>query len=257
MGMMEVPLARIAPNPWQPRSSIEEETLEELKESIRKRGILLPLIVTEVEPGSYQLIAGERRYRAAKALGLPSVPVVVKKVDEKDKLEVALIENIQRQNLNPIDEARAYATLKERFGLSQEEIASRVGKKRSTVANSARLLTLPKEMQSALAKGIITQGHAKLLLSAGGGKQKKLFRDLVKYELTVSATEEALKKAKDGRKAAFPDAEIASWQNDLRSELATKVRIVKRGKGGSIRIEFYSKEELKNIIAKLLKKALS
>lgn len=248
-----VPLARIKPNPWQPRSNISEEALSDLINSIKERGILLPLIVTEEKPGEYQIIAGERRLRAAKALGLGTVPVVVKKVKEEDKLEVALIENIQRQNLNPIDEARAYARLKEKFGLSQDEIARKVGRKRSTVANSLRLLTLPNDIQHALAQGLLTQGHAKILLGlTDAKKQYAFFRRLAKNGWSVSETENRAKGARRIPKSRLPDAEISALQDELQTALATKVRIARRGKSGRIHIDFYSFDELKNIINRII-----
>jgi len=252
-GIIQVPLSRISKNPLQPRRSFSEEALSELIESIKERGILLPLIVTEETPGNFQLIAGERRLRAASALKLETVPVLVKKVSKGDKLEIALVENIQRQNLNFIDEALAYLRLQEEFKLTQEEIAKKVGKKRSTVANILRLLTLPQEMQDAISQGKLTQGHAKVLLGLLDSKRRKtFFSRLMQESWSVSKTQAQVEK-KHTKKTILPDAEIAAWQNDLRNALATKVKITKRGKRGRIMIDFYSLEELKNIISRIIR----
>ena len=255
-GIIEVPLSRITANPWQPRKSIEEGSLDDLKESIRERGILLPLLVAEVKPGEFQIIAGERRFRAAKFLGIPTVPVVVKKADEKDKLEVALIENIQRQNLNPIEEAEAYRTLKEKFNLTQEDIAKRVGKKRAAVANAIRLLALPQEIKRAILESKITSGHAKLLLGLEGDKDKQItvFRKLVSDKWSVSETDAKTRSIRAVNAKKFANPEIASFERDLREVLATKVKISHRGSRGKISVEFYSLEELKNIVAKIIKR---
>jgi ParB family transcriptional regulator, chromosome partitioning protein len=250
-GISHVPVTRIKPNPYQPRRSFNDEALTELIDSIKERGILLPLIVSEEKPGEYQLIAGERRFRAAKTLGLETVPVMVKNIGDGDKLEVALIENIQRQNLNPMDESLAYFKLREEFNFTQEEIAKKVGKKRSTIANSLRLLTLPQDMKDAVAAGKITQGHAKVLLGiADPILQEKTFKKLMRQYISVNETNESVQKS--SKKTKLPDAELDSWQNDLQSALATKVRISKRGKQGKIAIEFYSMEELKNIISRII-----
>lgn len=252
--MILVPLSRITSNPLQPRSNISQDSLSDLISSIKERGILLPLIVTEKKPGEYQLVAGERRFRAAKALNFPTVPVIVKKVSDQDMLEVALIENIQRQNLNPIDEAKAYAKLKSTFGLSQDEIAKRVGKKRSSIANSLRFLTLPRTIKDALTTGVITPGHAKILLSLPSEKeQHTLFRRLTKSGWSVGETHTHIVVTKRTREKTLPDAELAALQNDLQTALATKVKIIKRGKRGRIYIDYYSLEELKNIISHILK----
>lgn len=250
-GITHVPLSRIVPNPYQPRKHFNDDALTDLMNSIKERGILLPLIVSEERPGEYQLIAGERRFRAAKTLGLDTVPVMIKKVKDADKLEVALIENIQRQQLSAMDEALAYFKLKEEFNLTQEEIAQKVGKKRSTVANSLRLLTLPQDMKDAVASGKLSAGHAKVLLGISDPVlQAKTFAKLMRQYVSVSdAQAEARQNTK---KTKLPDAEMAAWQNDLQTALATKVRISKKGKQGKIAIEFYSMEELKNIISRII-----
>lgn len=254
-GIIAVPLSRISKNPWQPRSTVHDESLEDLVQSIKTRGILLPLIVTETKPGRYELIAGERRYRAAEILKLKSVPVIVKSVEEQDKLELALIENIQRQNLNPVDEAKAYKKLQKDFGLTQDDIAKKVGKKRPTIANTLRFLSLPANIIDALAQGRISRGHAKIILSLRNAQeQNKFFRRLLKTGWSVSETEQkTVSVSGETRKKKLPDAEMLAWQNDLQSTLATKVRITKRGKQGKISIDFYSLEELKNIIERILK----
>lgn len=250
-GINNVPLSRIVPNPYQPRKHFNDEALTDLMNSIKERGILLPLIVSEEKPGEYQLIAGERRYRAAKTLGLDTVPVMIKNVSDSDKLEVALIENIQRQQLNPIDEALAYYKLREEFKMTQDEIAKKVGKKRPTIANILRLLTLPQDMRDAVSAGKISQGHGKILLGIEDPiLQAKTFNKLMRQYVSVHDTNDEVRSNK--KKTSLPDAEMEAWQNDLQSYLATKVRINKRGKKGKIAIEFYSMEELKNIITRII-----
>lgn len=250
-GITNIPLTRIVPNPYQPRKHFNDDALTDLMNSIKERGVLLPLIVSEERPGEYQLIAGERRFRAAKTLGLETVPVMIKNVSDSDKLEVALIENIQRQQLNPIDEALAYYKLREEFEMTQEEIAQKVGKKRPTIANILRLLTLPQDMKDAVSSGKISQGHAKVLLGIEDPiLQAKTFKKLLRGYVSVHDTDDEVREKK--RKTSLPDAEMEAWKNDLQSHLATKVRINKRGKKGKIVIEFYSMEELKNIITRII-----
>jgi ParB family transcriptional regulator, chromosome partitioning protein len=251
----EISLGDIVPNPHQPRLHFDEAKLAELAESIRAHGILQPLVVSEVGPGKFELIAGERRLQAAKRAGLATVPVVVRQADNQEKLELAIIENIQRHNLNPIEEARAYLRLTDEFGLQQEEVAKKMGKSRPTIANTLRLLTLPVEIQRAIVEGKITEGHAKALLSIENPeKQRALFDLIIKDELTVREAEE---KARDVsvrthlRKAPENNPELVAKEEWLTEQLGTKVRIQTRGKGGKITIEYYSAEDLNGILGRL------
>jgi ParB family chromosome partitioning protein len=244
----------VTPNPYQPRKTFSEEALEDLIYSIKEKGILMPLIVSKTPAGRYELIAGERRYRAAKALKIESVPVIIRRVSTQDKLELAIIENVQRQQLNPLDEARSYYLLKEEFGLSQDAIAKRMGKPRSTIANSLRLLTLPAYIQEALVNGDITQGHAKLLLPLSNDKkgQKKLFNTLTRENLSVVRTAGIAKKTFNTKKSPAYSAEVKAWQNEIGSHLSAKAIINGKKNGGTISIEYYSIEELKNIVDRIL-----
>lgn len=227
---------------------MDEEALAELADSIRRHGILQPLIVTRSGPG-YTLVAGERRWRAAKLAGLATVPVLVKDTSPQQLLEVALVENIQRQDLGPLEEAAAYKQLIEELGLTQEEAAQRVGKSRSTVANSLRLLNLLPEAKDALGQGLITEGHARTLLSlATPEEQRALLRAMVSGSFTVRAAEESARRASTRQKArAAKDVETAELEDRLREALRTKVELHRGRRGGRVVIHFYSDEELEGI----------
>lgn len=250
----EAPIDQIIPNPHQPRLNFDEKKLDELANSIREHGILQPLIVTRVEHG-YELIAGERRLQAAKKAGLTTVPVIVRAAGEQEKLELAIIENIQRHDLNPIEEAKAYLRLTEEFHLSQEAVAEKMGKSRSVVANTLRLLTLPVEIQRAVAGGQLSEGHAKALLSIENSeKQRALFDLIIKDELTVRETEGKAREVSvrghvRQQKAVTP--ELAAKEEWLTEQLGTKVKIQTSGKGGKITIEYYSPEELNTLLSRL------
>lgn len=250
----EILIASIFPNPEQPRLHFDETKLTELTESIKEHGILQPLIVTRRGEG-YELIAGERRLQAAKRAGLATVPVVVREAGNQEKLELAIIENIQRHDLNPIEEAKAYLRLSEEFQLQQDAVAKKMGKSRSTVANTLRLLTLPVEIQRALIEGKLSEGHAKALLSIDNPeKQRALFELILKEELTVRETEDkaravAVKSHLRTTREASP--EIAAKAEWLTEQLGTKVKIATRGKGGRILIEYYSPEELNTILGRM------
>jgi ParB family chromosome partitioning protein len=253
-GLLEVHVDDVRPNPRQPRVQIDQERLEELAASVRTHGVLQPLVVQRItEPGapSYEVIAGERRWRAAKRAGLATIPVVVKEVDDQQRVELALVENIQRQDLNALEEAAAYRHLIEEFGLTQEVVAQRVGKARVTVANALRLLRSPAAIQDALARGDITEGHARALLSAGPeAEQLALLRRVVDGALSVRQTEEL------ARKAAMPPAQKAEREpselEDLLSRaLSTKVVVRRSGNGGAVTIYFYSEEELDGLVMRL------
>lgn len=247
----EVPIIAIVPNPEQPRLHFDEEKLAELSESIREHGILQPLVVTEA--GShFELIAGERRFQAAKKAGLTTVPVVVRSVSDREKLELAIIENIQRHNLNPIEEAKAYQRLVHEFGMSQEEVAKKMGKSRPSIANTLRLLYLPVEIQRAVASGRISEGHAKALLAIENPeKQRAVFELIIKEELTVRETENRVRSVavKSHVRTQKPkDQHVLEAVSRLSERLGTKVDIKPAGKGGRVIIEYYSEEELNGLL---------
>ncbi len=244
------PLHKIAPNPEQPRAQFDKEKLSELAQSIREHGILQPLVVTRSGDG-YELIAGERRLQAAKLAGLTEVPVIIRSADERTKLELAIIENTQRHNLNPIEEAKAYLRLMEEYGLHQEEVAKKMGKSRSLVANTVRLLHLPIEIQRSLIEGKISEGHAKALLGIENPeKQRALFDMILKSGLTVRETEveaRAVSVRPHVRSEAQIPPEFSERLEKLREKLGTRVKLSPAGQGGKIVIEYYSSEELQGL----------
>lgn len=248
----KIPLEQIEKNPWQPREHFAHGDMEDLVDSIKKHGILQPLIVTKTGEG-YQLIAGERRLEASKILGLKTVPAIVRTAANLEKLEWALIENLQRQDLNPIEEAAAYQRLIDEFNLTQEEAALRVGKKRATVANALRMLALPEEIKTALREGQITAGHAKVILEAETlAARLKLFKKILEATLTVrEATVEVRKiKVKGHERRLSKDLETEDQEDRLRKALGTKVTINKKNGSGQVTIEFYSAQELEALINK-------
>jgi ParB family chromosome partitioning protein len=242
------PLTAIQPNPLQPRRTFAEEGLEELAQSIRQKGILQPLLVRRVN-GGFELIAGERRFRAAQRAGLEQVPITVHEADDGEMLEMALIENIQRENLNPLEEARAYRRLMDEFRLTQEAIATRVGKDRSTVANTLRLLQLPAEVQRDIERGVLSAGHARALVTAGSDAAKiTLAREVVSRRLTVRQTERLAKQ----NGSALADTEQRAVEERLTAALGTRVRLVPRRDGsGRIEIQYYSLEGLNGLLDRL------
>ena len=251
----QVDIGRIQANPYQPRKYFDEERLGGLAQSIRNYGIIQPLVVTAKSDGNFELIAGERRLEAGKIAGLEKVPVIVKQAENDEKLELAIIENIQRHNLNPIEEARAYKRMQDEFGLKQEEIAVKMGKSRSAVANILRLLILPIEIQRAVMEGKITEGHARAILAMSNPeKQRALFNLIIKENLSVRQTETKVKEvavASHVRKIKTEDPQIKGWENQLEEILKTKVNVRPGRSGGQIQIEYYSKEEFENIYQKL------
>lgn len=252
--IQQVPITLIKANPWQPRSYFDRDKLEELAQSIKQHGILQPLVVTR-EGDGFQLITGERRLKAAEILGLTEVPVIVRSVSNRDKLELSIIENIQRHDLNPLEEANSYKRLLEEFDLSLEAIASQVAKNISTISNSLRLLTLPIVIKEALSEGRITASHAKLILSyQTKSEQIKVFKKILKSNLTVQALYDLTKKDHPRGKAdQGSDPVLASWEEKLSKSLGSKTTITKRGERGQIKIDFYSHEELKNILNKIIR----
>ncbi|MFB0518905.1 MAG: ParB/RepB/Spo0J family partition protein [Acidobacteriota bacterium] len=256
LGAREVDINLLSPNPHQPRLGYSEKRMEELMESIRANDIIEPLVVRPKE-GGYQIIVGERRWRAAKKLGLTRVPVVIKDVQEEKLLEWALIENLQREDLNPLEEARAYAMLLEKFQLTQEEVSRRVGKDRSSVANYLRLLKLPKSIQQEILAENVTMGHARALLSLDDREtQLRVCQRIKKGRLSVREAERLVKRLKEGREAKVqvlpPDPFIRAAEERLQRKLGTKVSIRRKGRGGRIEIAYYSEEDLQRLFSLLL-----
>ncbi len=245
-------IEEITPNPYQPRQNVRDKAFEDLVESIRERGILQPLLVRSEEEG-YQLIAGERRWRAAQVAGLQRVPVIIKESAEPESIELALIENIQRKDLNPIEEGEAYWRLQQEFQLSQENIAKKIGKDRSTVANMIRLLKLPDRVRRDLVEGVLSMGHARALLALPDAEIQLRARDtIVKRSLSVRETEKLvqslLKKQKKHKAEPEPDSHMRAVIDRLIRHFGTKVSISRRGKRGRIEIEFYSDDDLQRIL---------
>ncbi len=246
-----IPISQIETNPKQPRQFFKPEELQELADSIKEHGILQPLILSENQNGGYELIAGERRLRAAKLIGLATVPAVVKELSDQQKLEIALIENIQRADLNAIEEAFAYQRLIEEFGLTQQDVALKVGKSRPAVANSVRLLDLPKEVQTALAAGKINTGQARALLSLNdASKQLDMLSSMLGEKISVRELERAVAQKRPPEKSRR-DPNLLYLENKLREALGTKVAITQKGDKGTIVISYFSKEELKRLIEEL------
>ena len=254
----EVDIDRLSPNRYQPRGHVDEERLEELTQSIRANGVIQPIVVRASGDG-YEIVAGERRWRAAQRAGLLRVPVVVRNIGDDKLLELALIENIQREDLNPIEEALAYRRLVDEFNLTHEAVASAVGKDRSTVANSLRLLKLPNEVRAELAAGRLTVGHARALLAVTDeAVQRQTARDVVARGLSVREVEVLVRKMAAGepepRRAAEPptsDVHTRAAEERLRFVLGTRVRIVRKGKAGRIEIDFTSEDELHRLYEQL------
>jgi len=249
-----VDIEKILKNPWQPRTHFDRDKLDELAQSIKQHGILQPLVVSR-EGENYQLIAGERRFKAAEILGLAQVPVIVREASDRDKLELSVVENIQRRDLNPLETANSYKRLMEEFGLTYEEVAQQVGKSPSAVSNFLRILKLPIIVREALAQEKITFSHAKLILSRQGKDQQiKIFKQILKNDITVQELELMNKKISDKHNKEKPrDPVLASWEDKLTKNMGAKVTIDKRGERGVIKINFYSHAELKNILDKLEK----
>ena len=255
--VVEIPLARIAPNPYQPRHHMDDAGLEELGASIREHGVLQPVLVTETLDG-YQLIAGERRVRAARLAGLERIPALVRQLADRDQLEVALVENVQRADLDPIDEALAYRQLIDEFGLTQERVAERVGKARATIANTLRLLDLHTDVQAAIADGRLTEGHGRALGGLPVEGQAHVLGTVIGQGLSVRQTEELVRRLREPRPVRDTqpvkrlDADLERVETDLRERLGTKVSLSRSRKGGRIVIEYYSDEELGRLYERLI-----
>ncbi len=240
-------------NPYQPRTSFADGALNDLAESIKEHGIIQPLIVTK-KGDRFELIAGERRLRSSKLIGLTEVPVIVREENDQKKLEVALIENLQREDLNPMETARAYKRLIDEFNITQEEASKKVGKARSSVANALRLLTLPLEAQNALSGGKITEAHAKYLLGIEGTeKQLSMLNKILRHDLTVAETDKEIKRLGGTKAAKAKDYFDRAKEDELSELFSTKVEIKRQGKGGKLIIDFYSEDELGEILTKIRK----
>jgi ParB family chromosome partitioning protein len=240
----------LRPNPLQPRTTMDEGRIEELAQSIRANGIIQPIVVRKVE-GGYEIVAGERRWRASQRAGLLKVPVVVRDVPDERLLAVALIENIQREDLNPIEEAHAYRRLADEYQLTQEQIADAVGKDRSSIANYVRLLKLPQEVRASVGAGVLSMGHARAILGLPDqGAQLRVARDVLARSLSVRETEALVKKASEPAPVKAPvekDVHTRAAEERMRFALGTRVRIIRKRKGGQIEIDFGSEDELQRI----------
>lgn len=255
----QCPITSISPNPYQPRREMDDQALRELAESIEQRGVLQPLVVRKLdgEDDRYELIAGERRLRASKHAGLAEVPVLVRNATAEDRLELALIENIQRQNLNPVEEAIAFKRLVDEFSFTQEEVARKVGKERSTVANTMRLLQLPDIVKEDIANKKLSMGHARVLLAVSDEEQLKEIREvIISQGLSVRQTEQIVSKWKNKKgakktpvqkKKIIPDSYCRTLSTDVSRVLGTKSKIVQNGSRGRLEIEYYSLDDLERI----------
>lgn len=266
-GVQEVPVRHIRPNPYQPRKAMKAESVTELAESIRAHGVIQPLIVKQIGIDSYELVAGERRWRAAQEAGLRTVPVVVRDYENRQMLEVALIENLQREDIGPVEAATAYKRLGAEFGMTQSQIATRVGKAQSTIANCVRLLTLPPRIVTSLGKGEISEGHARALLQTPAKERIAALDRIKREELSVREAEALArgelaakipiaKNTRKGRRKSDKDGtldpNLAAMEDELRTALGTKVSLKWNGEAGRLEIEFYSQEHLESVVEKLL-----
>jgi ParB family transcriptional regulator, chromosome partitioning protein len=259
-GPVEIPIAAIRPNPQQPRRRFAAAELETLMASIQAHGVLQPILVTETIDG-YQLVAGERRVRAAAAAGLERIPAVIRQLDDRSQLELALVENLQREDLDPIEAANGFRRLIDEFGFSHEQIAGRVGRARSTVANTLRLLDLAPVVQAAVADGTLTEGHGRALGGLGADHQEHVLGTVIDQDLSVRQTEELVRRLREPRRTEASDGSVPSSsrdpdlervEEDLRRALGTKVRLARSRRGGRIVIEFYNDEDLGRLYERLI-----
>ncbi len=256
---MEIPLERLSANPFQPRAEFDAEKLEELAESIRLHGVLQPVVVRRLGD-DYQIIAGERRWRAAQMAGLKAIPAVVRELDDAGMIQVALIENLQREDLNPIEEAAAYRKLMDEFDTTQEQLSATLGKSRSAIANAVRLLNLPDEVQEHVAQGRLSGGHARCLLAVSGTDlQLRLADEVIEKGLSVRQTEELVKKlARNVSRETMesiprtPDPDVVAVMRRLGERLGTKVKITGSSGKGKLEIEYYSEDDLERIFEIIL-----
>lgn len=249
-------ISKVEPNKEQPRKVFDKEKLEILSESIKLHGVIQPIIVKEAKGGFYQIIAGERRWRASRMAGLKEIPAIIRTYDEMTSMEVALIENLQREDLNPIEEALGYKSLLDEFSLTQENVSQRVGKSRSAVANSLRLLSLHKDVQKMLGEGLLSSGHARAILSVPTEKQVEFANQIINLGLNVRQAEKLsrsinedskVEKVKKEKNIAL-EMQIKEIQSRLSSSLGTKVKITDGSKKGKIEIEYYGKEDFERLL---------
>jgi len=253
---VDVPIARVRPNPLQPRKRFDPDGLASLTASITEHGVIQPIVVTETIDG-YQLVAGERRLRAAQAAGLDRIPAVVRQLADREQLEVALVENLQREDLDPLETADAYRQLIEEFGFSQDDLAARVGRARSTVANTLRLLDLAPGVQAAVADGRLSEGHGRALGGLPQELQDRVLDSVIGQDLSVRQTEELVRRLREPKpEASGPsgrrsDPDLERVEEELRRSLGTKVSLARSRRGGRIVIEYYSEEELGRLYERL------
>jgi ParB family transcriptional regulator, chromosome partitioning protein len=250
-GVQEIPVGDIGPNPHQPRARFDEEALRELAASIKATGVLQPVLVRR-HGDDYQLVAGERRLRATQMAGLDRIPAVVREVSDEEMMELALVENIQREDLNPIEEARAYQSLSEKIGLTHDQISERVGKQRSSISNALRLLGLPVEVQDMVSRGTLSAGHARALLALEvAGDQLVAARYVSSKGFSVRRTEAFIRRRmrREHSRPRAPKLEgLAEWQNRLQQRFSTRVTIVPGRKGGKVEFEYYGQEDLERLL---------
>jgi ParB family chromosome partitioning protein len=250
--LLEINIDSIEPNPYQPRTEFLQEEIENLAQSIKDKGILQPLVVTEVSKNKYQLIAGERRLRASKLAGLKTIAVVIKNgINDQDKAELALIENIQRQNLNPIERARGFSELQHKFNITQESIAKQLNISRSAVANTLRYLQLPEKVQNALSSGVITEGHAKIIAGLENQEiQEKVLDNIVNNALNVSQTAKVVKKDPHSIQNQV-SSDVKQWVSQLSETINNKVEVRRKGKRYIVTLNFFEESEIESLYKKL------
>ena len=251
-GVRELPISEIGSNPFQPRSRFDDDAIRELAASIKATGVLQPVLVRGLGRDGYQLVAGERRLRAASLAGLETIPAVVREVDDREMLELALVENVQREDLNPIEEAKAYNTLATKLGMTHDQISERVGKQRVSITNALRLLVLPPEVQDMVSRGTLTAGHARALLSLeSGGDQLAASRYVQSKGFSVRRTESYVRRKLRRHHSRPPGARLAGlmeWENKLQQKFSTHVSISPKRKGGKVEFEYYGQEDLERLL---------
>ena len=257
-GSISLPISQVEPGLNQPRKRFDQETLDDLAESIRVHGIIQPLTVRRLSSGYYQIIAGERRWRAAKTAGLAEVPAVIIEADDRKVMELGLIENLQREDLNPAEEARGYRTLMEEYGLTQEQVAQQMGKSRPAITNTLRLLALPEQVMALVEEGSLSAGHARAILGAPSpALQKEAAKQVVENQLSVRQTEALVKalqkEKKEKAKPEGPDLSLylGELEKDLSGRFGRKVKIAHRGKKGKIELEYYNEQDLETLLSLL------
>lgn len=249
-----VPISKVSADPNQPRKKFDQDELSQLAASIKEHGVLQPILVVEKPDGGYELVAGERRWRASQIAGMTTIPALIRKLADQQRVEISLIENIQRQDLDAIEEAFAYKRLMEEFNLTQQQVSDKVGKSRSAVANAVRLLDLPSQIQAALVERKINSGQARSLLALENEKdQLDMLASMLGEKITVRELEREVSKQKSlNHRPVRKDANLLFLEDKLRAEFGTKVNITQKGDRGTVVIDYYSQEELKRVVKKLL-----